>query len=116
MLKVNDIARVAHEVNREYCRSLGDLSQKVWEEAPEWQRSSAVKGVLFHIANPDAGADASHNSWMKEKIDTGWVYGPVKDEVKKEHPCIVPFEELPESQKAKDYIFRQIVHSLKNFL
>ena len=46
-------------------------------------------------------------------VDDGWIYGPLKSEKEKTHPCIVPFVELSTEQKAKDYIFRQIVHSLK---
>lgn len=41
------IARVAHEVNRAYCKALGDDSQEVWELAPQWQRDSAIVGVKF---------------------------------------------------------------------
>ena len=111
-----DIAQVAHEINKEYCLAIGDSSQLPWEEAPAWQKESAVLGVMFHVENPDAGPDASHNSWMKQKIDTGWKYGEVKDADKKEHPCIVPFEDLPMQQQFKDYLFRQVVHSLKKFL
>ena len=111
-----DIAQVAHEINKEYCLAIGDSSQLPWDEAPAWQKESAVLGVMFHVENPNAGPDASHNSWMKQKIDTGWVYGEVKDADKKEHPCIVPFEDLPMQQQFKDYLFRQVVHSLKKFL
>jgi hypothetical protein len=111
-----DIAQVAHEINKEYCLAIGDSSQLPWDEAPAWQKKSAVLGVMFHVENPNAGPDASHNSWMKQKIDTGWVYGEVKDADKKEHPCIVPFEDLPMQQQFKDYLFRQVVHSLKKFL
>jgi hypothetical protein len=112
-MTVEEIAKVCHEVNKAYCESLGDMSQPSWENAPEWQKSSAIVGVEFHIANPNAGPDNSHVSWMKQKIDDGWVYGPVKDAEKKQHPCIIPFEMLPNEQKAKDYLFRQVVHSLK---
>ena len=111
-----DIAQVAHEINKEYCLAIGDSSQLPWDEAPAWQKESAVLGVMFHVENPNAGPDASHNSWMKQKIDTGWKYGEVKDADKKEHPCIVPFEDLPMQQQFKDYLFRQVVHSLKKFL
>ena len=111
-----DIAQVAHEINKEYCLAIGDSSQLPWDEAPAWQKESALLGVMFHVENPDAGPDASHNSWMKQKIDTGWKYGEVKDADKKEHPCIVPFEDLPMQQQFKDYLFRQVVHSLKKFL
>lgn len=75
-----------------------------------------MNGVKFHLENPDAGTDDSHNSWLKEKEESGWKYGPVKDAEKKEHPCFVPYEELPDSQKSKDYLFRGIVHSLVKFV
>jgi RyR domain len=106
------IARVAHEVNRAYCQALGDNSQPAWEDAPDWQRSSARNGVEFHIANPGAGPDHSHNAWLAEKTATGWKYGPTKDPEAKLHPCFVPYEMLPADQKAKDYLFRAIVHAL----
>lgn len=113
-MNVEAIARVAHEVNRAYCEALGDHSQKPWETAPEWQKTSAVNGVQFHIDNPGAGPSHSHEEWLKEKEATGWKFGPIKDEVKKEHPCFVPYGQLPVEQRAKDYIFRGVVHALAN--
>jgi hypothetical protein len=107
-----EIARVAHEVNRAYCQSIGDSSQAPWEQAPEWQRASAVNGVRFHLDNPDADPEASHANWLREKIADGWKVGPVKDPAIKEHPCCVPYGELPQEQRAKDYIFRAVVHAL----
>jgi hypothetical protein len=109
------IAQVAHEVNKAYCEAIGDNSQPSWENAPHWQKESAINGVNFHLSTPDAGPDASHNSWMKEKVDTGWVYGEEKNPEAKTHPCIVPFEELSLSQQVKDHLFRQVVYSLKDF-
>ncbi len=110
--KVEQIAMICHEANRVYCCSINDNSQATWFEAPEWQKSSARKGVEFHLANPDAGDSASHDSWMAQKVEDGWVYGPVKDAEKKEHPCMVPFNELPLAQQKKDALFRAIVHAL----
>lgn len=106
------IARVCHEVNRGYCAALGDTSQVPWEDAPEWQRQSAIKGVEFNLANPDAPPSHSHDSWLTEKRATGWKYGAVKDAEKKEHPCFVPYEDLPPEQKAKDYLFKATVRAL----
>lgn len=111
-MNIFDIARVAHEVNRAYCAALGDNSQKPWHEAPEWQRLSATKGVEYHLSHPGAGPEASHESWLAEKARTGWKYGPIKNEAAKEHPCMVPFVELPCEQQAKDYLFRAVVHAL----
>lgn len=107
------IARIAHQINKSYCEAIGDTSQPSWENAPDWQRDSAINGVAFHKANPDAGADHSHDNWLKEKEASGWKYGPTKDPDKKEHPCMVPFADLPTHQKAKDFIFRAIVHEIQ---
>ena len=109
----DQIARVAHEVNRAYCEALGDRSQPAWEDAPQWQRDSAMLGVRLHTENPGASAAASHESWMAQKVAEGWVYGPVKDPEAKTHHCIVPFDMLPREQQAKDFIFRAVVHALR---
>ncbi len=115
-MKIEDIAKVCHEANRAYCQTLGDNSQPEWEHAPDWQRSSAVAGVEFHLANPEASASASHESWLAQKKADGWKYGPAKNPAAKEHPCFVPFDQLPKSQQAKDFVFRGLVHSLAPFL
>lgn len=111
-ITVEEVAEVAHEVNRAYCQALDDNSQPPWAEAPEWQRNTILNGVAFHIGYPAAGPEASHNNWLAEKEAAGWVYGPVKNPEKKEHPCIMPFDLLPTEQRAKDFIFRAVVHAL----
>lgn len=108
----HSIARVCHEVNAEYCRAIGDNSQLPWEDSPEWQQQSAVKGVELHLSNPNLGPAASHEAWMREKLDDGWTYGPLKDPAKKEHPCLVPFADLPKEQQIKDWLFRGVVHAI----
>ncbi len=116
MIKKEYIAQVAHEINKAYCDSIGDTTQPSWEDAPEWQKSSTVNGVQFHLDNPDASPSASHESWLKQKTEEGWKYGEVKNPETKEHPCFVPYNELPVSQRSKDYLFKQIIHSLKPLL
>ena len=106
------IARVCHEVNKAYCEALGDMSQPTWEDAPEWQRASARMGVDLHTMG-NFGPEASHISWMCQKLDEGWTYGAYKDPENKKHPCLVPFASLPKEQQAKDFIFRAVVHALR---
>lgn len=112
-LSVEEIAKICHQVNKAYCVANGDLSQPEWELAPDWQRSSAIAGVKAHI---DSGLTMmprdSHDSWMKQKIQEGWVYGETKDAEQKTHPCLVPYTALPLVQIAKDYLFREVVHTL----
>lgn len=105
------IALVAHEMNRAYCQSIGDISQPSWQDAPDWQKKSAVNGVVFHLQH-DADPEASHKNWMAEKLRDGWTYGAEKDPVKKTHPCLVSYHLLPDAQRAKDFLFRGAVHAL----
>lgn len=109
---VLSIARVCHEVNRAYCQSLGDHTQPTWEEAPNWQRDSACRGVEMHLNNPNATPEDSHKSWMEQKLKEGWVFGETKDGNAKTHPCLVPYEQLPQEQRAKDFLFRGTVHAI----
>ena len=111
-MKIEDIAAVSHEANRAYCRALGDHSQPSWPEAPDWQRESAIAGVTFHLANPGAEPSASHDQWLLHKERDGWVYGEVKDPERKQHPCMVPFDQLPPEQQAKDRLFSAVVRAL----
>lgn len=108
----HSIARVCHEVNMAYCLAIGDVTQVHWEDAPQWQKDSAVKGVEMHLADPNLSPAASHEAWKKQKLEEGWTYGPIKDPVKKEHPCIVPFTDLPKEQQIKDWLFRGVVHAI----
>lgn len=102
-IEIELAARTAHEVNRAYCKGLGDDSQAPWDEAPEWQRTSAIKGVEGVVAGNTPRQ--SHESWLAEKHATGWKHGPVKDAEKREHPCFLPYDELPLGQKYKDMLF-----------
>ena len=110
--RIEEIAEVCHAMNRLYCMSLGDGSQVKWKNAPEWQRTSAINGVKAIIENPDLPPSASHEDWYDEKAQDGWVYGKVKDPEKKQHPCMVPYHELPADQKAKDTIFGAVVRGM----
>lgn len=103
-------ARAAHEANRAWCIANGDTSQPHWEDAPDWARSSAVNGV--HGVRLGNTPRESHESWLLEKRATGWKWGPTKDPEKKEHPCCVPYDELPPEQKAKDGIFVSVVRAM----
>ena len=110
-MEYEQIAKIAHEVNRAYCNAIGDDSQPSWEDAPQWQRDSAINGVKFHSEYEQASPEESHYSWMKEKREQGWKWGPVKDPDKKEHPCFTAYNELPLEQRVKDYLFAAVCRS-----
>ncbi len=110
------IAEVAHEVNKACCEFHGDDTQLPWDEAPDWQRDSSIAGVKFVIENPNATAEDVHDSWVQTKLDAGWFWGPVKDADKKEHPCIVGYDSLPDEQKLKDHLYRAVVTTMAEFI
>lgn len=43
-----------------------------------------------------------HEVWASGRIREGWTYGPERDDRLKTHPCLVPYEELPESEREYD--------------
>ena len=43
-----------------------------------------------------------HDVWAANRIAEGWTYGLVRDDAKKQTPCLVPYEDLPEIEKAYD--------------
>lgn len=47
-------------------------------------------------------AENVHDVWAAGRIAEGWVYGPVKNTERKETPCLVPYSELPDSEKEYD--------------
>lgn len=47
-------------------------------------------------------AENAHDVWAKKRMDDGWTHGPARDDDAKHHPCLVPYDALPDSEKAYD--------------
>ncbi len=55
-----------------------------------------------------------HEVWAAKRIADGWRFGPKRDDAHKEHPCLIEYDRLPDSEKAYD---REIVtHTIKALL
>lgn len=47
-------------------------------------------------------AENVHEQWAALRIAQGWKYGPERDDSQKLHPCLVPYDDLPDSEKDYD--------------
>ena len=56
----------------------------------------------------------THENWARQRMSDGWRYGPRRDDAKKEHPSLVPYEAL--SEKEKEYDRRTAIETLKTIL
>ncbi len=115
-MTIVDIARIAHEANRAYCQTIGDNSQVAWDVASPWQQDSIVNGVSFILGNPSSTPEDCHNEWCQHKTATGWTHGPVKDQQKKQHPCLLPYDQLPPEQRVKDSLILAVIGVLKDHI
>jgi ryanodine receptor 2 len=49
-------------------------------------------------------AENAHELWALNRLRQGWTYGSSRDDDRKQHPCLVPYDQLPESEKEYDRI------------
>src|SRR3982751_2490853 len=100
------IAEIAHEANRALQGILNDPAVPVappWSQFPEEERQGVISGVK--AGRYGASPEVLHEKWMNEKLADGWTLGETKDVEAKTHPLLVPFDQLPPGDRAKDYLF-----------
>lgn len=75
-MSINNIPQLCETMSAEFSAEMLELSEKI------------AKNV--------------HEVWVESRIKEGWTYGNERNDAVKKHPCLVPYEELPESEKASD--------------
>ncbi|CAN5357989.1 hypothetical protein BH09ACT6_BH09ACT6_00950 [soil metagenome] len=105
-----DLPEHLREMNRDAARDLSEklavLGYVLCQDAP-----ASVCAVVIDPHDPrvERLAKREHERWMRHQVKTGWRYGVVRDDARRLHPCLRPWEELPETERDKD---RQIVLEL----
>src|SRR5262249_19758160 len=64
--------------------------------------TSAVKLPADLVELTEHLAENTHEVWARQRITDGWTHGPQRDDALRKHPCLVPYAELPESEKEYD--------------
>jgi hypothetical protein len=126
------VARAIHEEYVEQERKAGatpesNPSMRPWDELPRRLKESNLRQVddiwqtlyminctigmsisgreplfVFTDSETEFLAKKEHVQWANERLKKGWVYGTARDDQRKIHDCIIPWEELPEAQREKD--------------
>lgn len=111
------IARIGHEVNRAYCQELGEEAHPQWTAILGSERALVRKAAEGVLNGTFATLEDQHEAWRQARVDAGWTWGNAKDVEHKISPALVPWADLPASQRAKSAIFRQVcVEALQLFM
>lgn len=110
-LSDEQIAAIVHQAQCRLQWELGDpVPSQPWEAETEHTRQSCIDGV--RRARSGITPQEHHDGWRRFKEAEGWAYGAEKNAVRKTHPCLVPYSDLPEMTKLKNKLFLFIVASL----
>ena len=105
------IAQVIHAANHELQRFQCDPAPShPWNYESDEIRRNVIAGV--RSARDGVSPRDNHELWVKDKAAHGWKWGPEKNAVKKTHPCMVPYDDLPSEQQDKNRMFVAIVDAL----
>lgn len=76
------------------------MSSSIYIPHPEEVQDVTLPAELSPLI--EAIARNVHEVWAQGRLQDGWTYGPVRDDALKQHPCLVPYEQLPECEKEYD--------------
>ena len=85
-----------------------DETRKVYSGSDGYSREKLPEELMELV---EVMAKNVHEVWSQSRLSEGWTYGARRDDEKKTHPCLVPYEELPEIEK--DYDRNTAIGTLK---
>jgi hypothetical protein len=114
VIPVSSLAKLIH-------KCVGTIPRIDGSKPPKWSKLSfedkqlSYRAIINILNNyPKFTPEDAHEVWMKAKINQGWKYGEQYNETAKLHPSIVPYDELPDSEKLKDEIWASLIKSFRN--
>lgn len=108
-----EIAEIIHGVTSRISRCDGSKVCE-WDDLTEFQRNNATRAVAKIYSEPQRTPKELHDLWMEPLIENGWTCGEYSVE-NKQHPSLLPFEELIDSEVLKDCIWSHLTQAFKDF-
>src|SRR5438105_2391026 len=75
-------------------------TMKKYDPAPIDTSRVKLSGDILKLT--EQLAEHNHDVWARQRLSEGWKYGPSRNDAAKEHPCLVPYADLPDSEKEYD--------------
>lgn len=72
------------------------------EYKPKPIDTSRIKLTKSILQLTEVLARNAHEVWAAQRLADGWTFGPQRDDARKQHPCLIPYEQLPDSEKQYD--------------
>ncbi len=98
-----DLPEHLKQMNRDAARDLPEklavLGYVLCQDAPAGGSTVAIDPKDPQV---ERLAKREHERWLRREVKTGWRYGDPRDDARRLHPCIRPWEELPEDERDKD--------------
>ncbi|MBE8951990.1 MAG: Ryanodine receptor Ryr [Quinella sp. 1Q7] len=79
---------------------MANIDEKIYRPAPIDTADVVLPSEFAELG--EQIARNNHEVWAQSRIQDGWTYGERRDDIKKQSPCLVPYEFLPESEKDID--------------
>lgn len=98
------IAEQAHAVNNVWTKEVGNETRPEWNTLSQEDKEHYIHAVSNAIDSKLYSPAEAHKQWSTWMLAQGWEHGEYNRDEKK-HPNLIPFEQLPESEKVKDILF-----------
>lgn len=112
--KIEIIAKWIYEATRIEAKwSERRIVPEQWEDRGQAFREQFIRVLKKYFEEELPTPEEAHDSWMDAYIKMGWKYGAMRDPVRRTHPDMVPFDDLPKDERDKDAIFLSFVFLAK---